>query len=307
MEMHQIRYFLALCEDLNFTRAAERCHVAQPSLTRAVKLLEDELGGPLFHRERANTHLSELGRMVRPHLEEVYERAQQAKREALDFSKLKRTTLRIGIMCTIAPYQLVDLLTAVQVRHPGVELHIVDAAAPQLEERLVQGDLEVAIYCRPQVGDDDRLHRMALFREQMMIVVAPTHRFAGHNVVRAQDLDGERYVNRANCEFTGIAGPIWKDHGATCSLVYRSERDDWVLAMVAAGLGFGFMPESCVTHPGVVARPLIDPEFWREVNLVTVRGRPHSPAVGAFVREAMRARWPGQARRSEPGLEPDAA
>ena len=76
-------------EELNFTRAAERCNVAQPSLTRAIKLLEEELGGPLFHRERANTHLSELGRMVKPHLEQVYEQAQEAKRQALDFIKLE--------------------------------------------------------------------------------------------------------------------------------------------------------------------------------------------------------------------------
>ena len=66
MEMQQVRYFLAVAEELNFTKAAEKCNVAQPSLTRAVKLLEGELGGPLFHRERANTHLSELGRMVQP-------------------------------------------------------------------------------------------------------------------------------------------------------------------------------------------------------------------------------------------------
>jgi DNA-binding transcriptional LysR family regulator len=76
-------------------------------------------------------------------------------------------------------------------------------------------------------------------------------------------------------------------------MAYRSERDDWVLAMIASGFGFGFMPESCVRHPMVIGRPMVDPEFWREVSLVTVRGRPHSPAVGALVREAMRARWIG--------------
>ena len=63
--------------------------------------------------------------------------------------------------------------------------------------------------------------------------------------------------------------------------------------MIASGLGFGFMPASCANHPGVAVRPLVDPEFWREVDLVTVRGRPHSPAVGALVREAMRTRWMG--------------
>src|SRR6476469_9459846 len=99
MEMHQVRYFLAVSELLNFTRAAERCNVAQPSLTRAVKLLEDELGGPLFHRERANTHLSELGRMVKPYLEQVFAQAAEAKRHAVDFTRLSHTKLTIGMMC----------------------------------------------------------------------------------------------------------------------------------------------------------------------------------------------------------------
>ena len=68
MEMHQIRYFLAVAEELNFTKAAERCNVSQPALSRAIQALEQELGGPLFRRERSHTHLSELGRMVQPHL-----------------------------------------------------------------------------------------------------------------------------------------------------------------------------------------------------------------------------------------------
>jgi DNA-binding transcriptional LysR family regulator len=85
MELHQIRYFLALCEELNFTRAAERCKVAQPSLTRAIKALEAELGGALFHRERANTRLSRLGQKVRPLLEQAYSHVEGAKRQAQDF------------------------------------------------------------------------------------------------------------------------------------------------------------------------------------------------------------------------------
>ena len=82
MELHQIRYFLALCEELNFTRAAERCTVAQSSLTRAIKALEIELGGALFHRERANTHLSKLGQKVRPFLQQAYGHVEGAKRQA---------------------------------------------------------------------------------------------------------------------------------------------------------------------------------------------------------------------------------
>src|SRR6266487_2742508 len=125
MEMHQVRYFLAVADELNFTRAATKCNVSQPSLTRAIKLLEGELGGPLFHRERANTHLSELGRTVQPHLAQIYEEQQAAKQLARDFTKLRRTTLKLGVMCTVAPTQLIELVSSIQSRHPGVELAIV--------------------------------------------------------------------------------------------------------------------------------------------------------------------------------------
>jgi LysR family hydrogen peroxide-inducible transcriptional activator len=73
------------------------------------------------------------------------------------------------------------------------------------------------------------------------------------------------------------------------------ERDDWILSMVAAGLGFAFMPQYSITEQSdVLVWPLIEPEFWREVNLVTVRGQPHSPAIGALVREAMGTQWLGE-------------
>lgn len=294
MEMHQIRYFLAVADELNFTRAAEKCHVAQPSLTRAIKLLEEEFGGALFHRERANTHLSELGRMVMPHLAKVWSETQVTKTLADNFKKLTRTKLRLGVMCTIAPDQLVDLFVGFQVHYPDIDLEIIDASARNLHGRLIAGDLEVALYCAMGELADERTHLMPLFQEQMMIVLKRDHRLASDNAVRVKDLDGMNYLNRVNCEFIGHLAPHLEEQGVSCKMVYRSERDDWILAMVAAGLGYGFMPESCIAHPGIVARPLIGPEFWREVNLVTVRGRPHSPGVGAFIREVMQANWLGQ-------------
>jgi DNA-binding transcriptional LysR family regulator len=294
MEMHQIRYFLAVAEELNFTRAAEKCHVAQPSLTRAIKLLEEELGGALFNRERANTHLSELGRMVKPHLEQVWAEARATKDLAAGFRKLSRIKLKLGVMCTIAPNQLVDLLVSLQTRHPGIELEIVDATARQLHERLLSGDLEVAIYCTVGGLVDERAHLLPLFREQMMIVAKAGHELTSRNAVRVRELEGLHYLKRVDCEFIGVLGPEREAQGVFNETIYQCERDDWILAMAAAGIGYAFMPASSISHPGVEARPLVEPEFWRDVNLVTVRGRPHSPAVGALVREAMQAKWLGR-------------
>ena len=101
MEMQQVRYFLALARTLNFTRAAEQANVSQPALTRAIQQLEHELGGPLFHRERSNTHLSELGRMMLPYLESVDLSTRAAKEAARAAKKLENVTLTIGAMCTI--------------------------------------------------------------------------------------------------------------------------------------------------------------------------------------------------------------
>ena len=122
------------------------------------------------------------------------------------------------------------------------------------------------------------------------------HRLANRPEVRVGDLNGERYLNRINCEQANVARDVFAQHGTKVERVYRSDRDDWILAMVAAGLGFAFMPQySIMERPDIVVRPLVEPEFWREVSLVTVRGRPHSPAIGALVREAMRTQWLGAA------------
>jgi DNA-binding transcriptional LysR family regulator len=288
MQFHQIKYFIALCDNLNFTRAAEDCNVAQPSLTRAIKQLEDELGGALFHRERANSHLTELGRLMEPHLRQVLSEIEAAKDRARSVRNLEQTTLTLGVMCTIGPTKLLELIANYRANYPNVNLLVRDAKGHDLQEMLLQGDLEVALFGLPE-GIDDRLHLLPLFDERFVITFAPGHRFEHLSVIRGADLDGEPYVARVNCEFTGHAGRRIRSEGggAQAEVIYRSEREDWCLAMIGAGLGFGFTPEYAIEIPGIQSRPLIDPAFTRTVNVATVRGRPHSSAVGAFVRETM--------------------
>jgi DNA-binding transcriptional LysR family regulator len=293
MEMHQVRYFLSLAEELNFSRAAAKCNVSQPAFSRAIKALEEEFGGLLFHREGRFTHLSELGQMVRPHLEHVFRASHEAKEAAKDFAGLKKMVLKLGIMTTIAPDQFVDLIAAIRARHPDIELQMIDANSQDLQTRLLEGDLEVAIYALPGNEPEERTHVVPLFREQMVIAVHPSNRLASQSAIRVRDLDGESYIHRNHCEFAGYADGILREQGVTVKPAYWSDSADWTLAMIAAGLGFGFLPRNSVNHPGVVALPVVEPEFWRQVNFVTVRGRPHSPAVGALVRETMRKKWFG--------------
>jgi DNA-binding transcriptional LysR family regulator len=298
MEVQEIRYFLALAETLNFTRAAERCNVSQPALTRAIRHLEDKLGGQLVHRERGNTHLTELGRIMHPHFHEVVQQMEEARKRARSFAKLDRTRLTVGLMCTIGPHRLVELFSAFRESYNGVEVYMKDAPAGQLEDLLTKGEIDVALFCRPE-EPDDRFHTLPLYRERFVVAVAPGHPFERLNAVRIKDLHDQSYLARANCEYNDYLRAIRERIGGVdLKRPYTSERDDWIQCMVLAGLGFTYIPEYAVTVPGLVVRPLVEPEVFRTVNLVTVRGRPHSPAVGAFVRAAKSHDWANDAKPS---------
>jgi DNA-binding transcriptional LysR family regulator len=291
MEIHQVRYFLAVCEHLSFTQAARQCNVTQPSLTRAIQLLEKEFGGFLFQRDRPRIQLTELGETVRPYLQEAWEQAQAAKKQAKDYASKAPTQLNLAIMCTIAPALLIQMFARFRSARPDIKLDLIDGTAQSIEEQLIGSRAEAAIYCRPDRASDPRLNYLPLFREQMMIVLPADHRLAGRDTIEIEDLAGERYVQRSFCEFNDMVDNVFDERRVDCETVYRSDRDDWVLAMIASGFGFGFFPKYSVASPAVVARPLVNPEFWRTVSLTTVRGRPYSRAVGALVHEAMRSAW----------------
>ncbi|QKG72569.1 LysR family transcriptional regulator [Erythrobacter mangrovi] len=289
--MQQVRYFVTLAKTLNFTRAAEQCNVSQPALTRAIQQLEHEFGGPLFHRERNNTHLSELGRMMLPYLESVEASTRAAKDAAQSARKLENITLTIGAMCTIGPQLVADLIVRFQAMHPDVVVRVIEGEASAMIERLGKGDLHVGLVGVPEELPE-QFHQVPVFTEKFVIVLPPDHALATKNAIRVVDLDGLPYVGRSNCEVYRMVTEDFALRGVQPKKVFSSPRDDWVQKMIRSGLGFGFFPEYCVTDPDLVVRPLIEPGYSRTIYLATVRGRPHSPAVGAFVKAARNHTWP---------------
>ena len=295
MELHEIRYFLALGKTLNFTRAAEMCNVSQPALTRAIQKMEDELGGLLFSRERNNTHLTELGRMLEPHLIEVLTRTQVAKETAQRFLRLDSAHLKLGVMCTIGPQRFVSFLSHFRADNPGIEITLTEAAPDRLCDMLNKGELDVGLMAQPD-GFVAPLQPQVLYRERFVIACSAGHPFARRNAVRVADLDGQSYLQRINCESRDFLRETCRANGSCLVHAFRSEREDWILTMVAAGMGICFLPEFSNTVPGVISRPVIDPAVAREVCLVTVAGRRWSSPVAAFVRAVRQYRWPEEER-----------
>lgn len=291
MELNDIRYFLALSQTLNFTKAAETCHVSQPALTRAIQKMEDELGGLLFSRERNNTHMTELGRLIEPHLAEVVARTGEVKQTAARFLKLEKANLALGVMCTIAPVQFVSFLGRFRADNPGVEVTLLEGVPNRLCDLLVKGELDVALMARPD-GFPEPLRASELYLEQFVIACSAGHRFAMKTDVPMAELDGEFYLSRINCEFYDVLDEMCRKLGVNLINSYQSEREDWILTMVAAGLGICFLPEYTAAFPGVVGCPVVSPSVARSVCLVTVAGRRASAPVKAFLNAVRRYPWP---------------
>lgn len=292
MEMHQVRYFLAVAEALNFTRAAELCHVAQPSLTRAIKNLETELGGELFYRERARTRLTELGRLMRPHMERISEAAAAAHADAAGFKAMDKPAVRLGVMSTIAARQMVDFVAALNKALPNLALTVREAPGHDLANDLLEGDIDIAFLALPNLPDP--LRATALYAERYAVAFASGHRFEMLNEVPLAELNDEDYLVRLHCEFTDYFEALGLKEGFEANVRYSTERDDWVQAMVLAGVGCSIMAEFSPQLPGILTRPVTAPTVSRTVSLVTVAGRRHTPAIDVLVRMAQRHNWPGQ-------------
>ncbi len=292
MEFNQIRYFLMTTETLNFTRAAERCNVSQPALTRAIQKLEEELGGDLFRRERNRTHLTDLGQVMREHLKRVDATTQDAMTAANKLLNLEKAPLNVGIMCTIGPAYVVAFLSEFQRHHPGIELTIFDITPTNMTDGLLAGGLDCALLGLPMTLHE-RFDTKKLYEEKMIAIFPPDHRYRTMKSVPLAEFEGEKYLDRLNCEFRDSFFNLIAEQGVKTSVRYRSEREDWIQNMVLQGMGVCMIPEYSVTVEGLLSKPVIDPTIKRSVELVTVAGHRRSPAVQAFIDEATRYVWPG--------------
>jgi DNA-binding transcriptional LysR family regulator len=292
MEMHQVRYALAVANALSFTKAADNCHAAQPTLSKAIKALEGELGAPLFHREGKQVVVTEFGRSVLPHLQRIADEAEMAQIVATNFKLLNRVPVTLGILCTIGPVRLSRFLAEVQEQHPGIDVAVREGTVGKLKRDLDNGELDFAVMSLldPEL---DRASCIPLYEERYVVVFPPNHRLATANAVGLKELSGEPYVDRLSCEMREMVLQVCQETGVELYARFRSEREDWVQSMVMARIGFAFMPEYSVTLPGLMQRPLIEPELTRRVALVRAPGRPYSPAAAALVRVAQGFHWPG--------------
>ena len=283
MELHQVRYYVALCKALNFTRAAEACNVTQPALTRAIQRLEEELGGPLFQRERNLTQLTELGRLMRPLLEQTLAAAEAAKEHATRFRKSEVASLRLGLPPTISAHVVTASLQEVTRRIPMLDLELKMADQDALVDALLQGEIDAA-FLDQRKDLPERLNSWALFKERYRLAFAPAHRLASRDAIALPALEGETLLGRRGCDATMRLQELCAAAQITPRLRHLSDSEEHIQHLALAGLGIALLPEHLPVLPALVTRPLAEPALQRAVVLAVVSGRRFSPALDAFVR-----------------------
>lgn len=289
MEMHQVRYFVALSETLNFTRAAERCNVTQPSLTRAIRLLEDELGGPLFNRERNQTHLTELGRAMEPHLREVLEQTRSARQRAASFLSLNAAKLKLGVARGVSMEPLDETLRRFTSSYPDTEIALHDDRPADLREALKRGDLELVLLPR-RAHDLDDLHYYRVAEDRLYAVMPAEHPLAAFTELPLARLVDTPLVCGDGCPFWEAAERAFREAGAEVTPRAMASRMEWLLQLVAIGVGVAVCAYHGEPPPGLVVRPVDGAALHHDIDLTTKRGRLYSPPVKAFVDLALRPR-----------------
>jgi len=284
MELHQLEYFVAVAELGSFTRAAERCLVAQPSLSQQIIKLEKELKRPLFERLGKSVKLTQAGRDLYERATEILSSVEDAKRLVLHDQE-GRGRLVVGAIPTIAPYLLPQIADAFLRKFPQAELEITEDVTEQLVRAVGDGRIDVAIMALPI--PQPQLEAEKLFDEELFLMLPPEHRLASEAEVTMEMIRDEPFVllHETHCLGDQIVS-VCQQHSFHPAPTCRSSQLLTVQQLVALGQGISLIPAMAkVTDEqrSDCYRSLADPKPMRSIAIVWGKKRYMSPVMQSFI------------------------
>ena len=277
----QLQYVVAVAETLGFHKAAERCHVSQPTLSAQVKQLEDVLGVQLFERDRRRVLLTAAGAVVVAHARRVLLEIDDMIAAAKQLIEPCSGTFRIGVIPTIAPYLLPDVVPAVRARYPKLQLVFREEKTDALVADLREGRLDAGLLALEADIGEWASGRIA--DDPFVVALPEGHRLARKKRVAASDLDNEnvRLLDEGHC-FRAQALSICNRAGAKESEL-RATSLSTLAQMVSSGSGITLLPQIAVAVENrrgqLEVRPFTSPAPHRTIALIW---RPHSPFAETF-------------------------
>lgn len=296
MELHQLTYFVAVAETGGFSRAAERCHVAQPSLSQQVQKLEHELGQPLFDRLGRVVTLTEAGRVLLPRARAILAETQQIKRALRQEINEGHGQLTVGMIPTVAPYLLPGIIRCFSELYPKAELSVYEDVTAALVTGLVEGRLELAIMSLPI---HHKLIETAELLTEPLVLASPRQQQFGRQAcaqgdfvrrawIDAKEIDGFPFIalNEIHCLGEQIQAFCYAQD-LTVDIVCHTAQLATVHSCVAAGLGISLVPLMMAAQDNsekVIYRPVRAEVPKRKIVAATHRAHTQSHLASGFVR-----------------------
>jgi DNA-binding transcriptional LysR family regulator len=262
MDLRRIRHFHVLAETLNFSRAAERLHIAQPALSVSIQKLESELGTLLFERTSTGVSLTSSGQAVLVEARRMLYHSEQMQRLAQDASQGTGGSLRVGFVGS-AIYKLLPLLVpAFRAEYPSVELVLRESISSRIVESLAEEALDVGIVRTPLLLSTTA-QLLTLQRDPFLLAMPQDHPLACKDSLQVADMAREPFVMYAAAEASGLHGAVMalcQSVGFVPRVAQEASQVPTVLALVESGLGVALVPEVMRGYraPGVVYRELSD-------------------------------------------------
>ncbi|MGO9903299.1 MAG: LysR family transcriptional regulator [Solirubrobacteraceae bacterium] len=290
MEVAQLRYLVALAEELSFTRAAAREHIAQPALSQQIRRLEEEVGLALADRTTRSVSITPAGELLLVRARRILAELASAKAELEGLRGVQTGHLTIGAMPTMGPVDISLPLAIFHERHPLVELTVREALSEELAEMLRVDVLDLAfLSVTGRIESHGLSHGLGLHRllsEELVVMLPRDHRLARRQRIRMAELADETFVSyREGARLREILFAAARQTGFEPKVTLESSESQPIRALVRRGMGVAIVPRSDAVGPGpdVAVATLTEPALVRDITLAWREGRRHSPAASEFI------------------------
>jgi DNA-binding transcriptional LysR family regulator len=246
VQFHQLAYFVAVAETRHFTHAAERMHVAQPSLSQQVRALERDVGATLFHRIRGNVTLTEAGETLLPIARRILAETETAYRAVRELDELGRGRVRLGATPSLCTGLLPTMLATFRRDYPGIELAIRESGSRDLQAELSEGTLDLAIIIDSRLHDDPRLSTAPLLAEELVVISAKDSPATGARMAIRALKDRPLVMFRRGYDLRDATLAACRAEGFEPTFAIEGGEMDAVLEFVRAGIGLAVVPSTVV-------------------------------------------------------------
>lgn len=282
MNLEQLRSFVEVARLGHFTQAAEQLHLAQPSLSRQIASLEQDLGAELFHRARGGSTLTTAGESLLPLARRMLADAESVRRELAELAGLERGRVRLGATPTLCISLVAEVLSAFHAEHPAIELHLSEHGSRRLLDELESGELDLALITTSEAGSAERFRVTPLLEEELVVIssAAVPAVTRGSSIRLREVARMPQIVFSSSYDLRSATDAAFAAAGLEPVVVLEGAEMDAVLRFVERGLGVAIVPAMVlIDRPGLRSVRLEGPVLTRSISLARPRDVAPTSAV----------------------------